>query len=187
MVKSASKYHPFFTLLLLLLLTVACGRSDKEQQKVEPDTAVAVTPYSPLEELYELNSGVKESIADWKAYVNLEREMKNFRATRSGDLGFITDELIRIQKGLITDSIPEKLKIPAVKSRALVFGTFTQKLKDQLNHRVPVADIDTTRIKIMESYNAFRYQISDALRDKIYEDFLNRDSLDVDGASIPKD
>ncbi|MBL7473941.1 hypothetical protein [Robertkochia sediminum] len=164
---------------------ISCGRSEEKATQVENTVAIpTISTYAPLEELYVIDPRTGERMQTWKAFWELEKEMKNFRATESGDLGFITDELIRLEATLINDSTLEKVNIPAVKSRVLVFRTFTKKLKDQLNHRVPTPDIDTTRFKILEAYNAFRYQVSDALRDKVYEDFLNRDSLQLDTPAV---
>lgn len=185
MIKSASKYLFLIAGILPVMLLQSCGRSEKRQQDGETATEVAVTTYAPLDAFYKIDSEAGRQIENWKEFWSLEKEMKNFRETRSGDLGFITDELIRIEGTLMNDSIQEKVNVPAVKSRVLVFRTFVNKLKDQISHRVPVADIDTTRFKILESYNAFRYQVSDALRDKVYEDFLNRDSLET-GAADPE-
>lgn len=184
MINTSYRYSAIL-LIFAAFLAISCGRSEEKVPQAE-DTAAepTITTYAPLDELYPTEARVGERIKTWKAFWNLEKEMKNFRATESGDLGFITDELIRIEATLIDDSIPEKVNIPAVKSRVLVFRTFTKKLKDQLNHRVPTADIDTTRFKILEAYNAFRYQVSDALRDKVYEDFLNRDTLQVDTTAL---
>ena len=166
------------TLFSALLLS-GCKHNRGEAQ-IEDSVSDSVSyTYAPLGPILELPPSVEDSLRGWEAFWDLQEEMERFRIKNTGDLGFSTDELIRIEGELIHDSIPESIALPAVKSRTLVFRTLAFKLKDQLDHRAPGADIDSTRIKMLESYNAFRFHISDALRVKVYEDFLNRDTSET--------
>ena len=178
--RSLLKRTTRFCLLLTTVLLVACGQEQAGENTAENARNSSDYTYAPLAPVLELEPQVEEAIQNWESFWDLQQEMELFRAKGSGDLSFITDDLLRIQTELINDSIPEKVQNPAVKSRSLVFGTFARKLKDQISHRAPVAELDTTRFKLMEAYNAFRFHISDALRDKVYEDFLERDTTYLD-------
>lgn len=174
------RYLSLSGLLFVSLIAISCGDEPGEGQSEDRVEETGSTTYTALNPLLKVDPEVEEQLRDWKAYWDLQQEMEVFRAKSVGDLTYITDELLRIQGELIHDSIPEKVQIPAVKSRSLVFGTFARKLKDQLTQRAPSAEVDTTRMKLMESYNAFRFHITDALREKVFEDFLQQDSTFLD-------
>ncbi|WP_224491240.1 hypothetical protein [Robertkochia flava] len=167
----------------MAVLLTACREEETETNTEKSTEAPVSYAYSPLGPIIELQPSVEDSLREWTAFWELQEEMEIFRSKNTGDLSFNVDELIRIEKELLHDSIPEKVKLPAVKSRSLVFRTLAYKLKDQVEHRISAADIDSTRVKMLESYNAFRFHIADALREKVYEDFLNRDTTRPD--SIP--
>lgn len=178
--KSFFSNFTFYSLLIAAVILVSCGQEHSGEQAEDKNEEVAAYTYAPLGPVLEMDASAEEAIREWTAYWELQEEMENFRSKSSGDLSYINEELIRIQGELIHDSIPEKVKTPAVKSRSLVFRTFAEKLQDQLKHRVPIAEVDTTRVKMLETYNAFRFHIADALREKVYEDFLERDTTALD-------
>lgn len=174
------KYFNVFFYIAIGFMFIACkqqGSTDEASEDTDQETTYA---YEPLDPILELDASVEDSLNEWNAYWELQREMEQFRGVKTGDLSYVNEELLRIQSELIHDSIPEKVQNPAVKSRALVFRTFALKLKDQLEQRAPSAEVDSTRVKLFESYNAFRFHVADALREKVYEDFLKRDTTYLD-------
>lgn len=168
--------HLLSSLLVIVLLFTGCGQEPSEKNATEEPRQDKAYAYTPLGPLFKLEPQVEKTIEDWDSFWDLQQEMELFRGKNSGDLSFITEDLLRIHAELMHDSLPEKLQNPAVKSRSLLFGTFALKLKDQIQHRTSAAELDTTRVRLLESYNAFRYQIGDALREKVFEDFLQRDT-----------
>ncbi|THD69682.1 hypothetical protein E7Z59_04980 [Robertkochia marina] len=175
-----TKYLKLFFFMAIGLVLFACGQEQSTESTSEDSAQETSYTYVPLDPILKLDAQVEDSLKEWKSYWELQREMERFRGVKSGDLSYINEDLLRIQSELIHDSIPEKVQNPAVKSRALVFRTFAMKLKDQLEQRAPSAEVDTTRVKLFESYNAFRFHIADALREKVYEDFLKRDTTYLD-------
>lgn len=183
-IMSSLRHRNLLIALIISMFIWGCGQEKTTTQEETKGGSEVSSGYMPLGPILEMQPSVTDSLQDWKSYWDLQQEMENFRMKKSGDLGYVTDELIRIQGELINDSIPEKANNPAVKSRSLVFRTFALKLKDQIEHGAPAAEIDSTRVKLLETYNAFRFHISDALRVKAYEDFLKQDSTFTDSSAI---
>lgn len=172
--------------LIAVLLLASCRSDRKPDSPVEedPENTEEAKALSDLDPMLDMDEEVRRQLYEWNAFWDLETEMKNFGDKETGELSYTTEELIRLEKELFHDSLPEQLNSSALKSRALVIRTFAMKLKDQIDHGVGQSDVDSTRIKLMEAYNAFRFQVADALRNKIYDEFLQQSDSILD--SLPE-
>ncbi len=164
--------------LLLSFIVFSCGREEKTEENAE-DQEQEVRTYAELPEIRPLEGIDESQIDSWINFRELEAEMRTFRNKNSGDLTYTVDQLIQIENKIHADTIPDKFNTRGIKSRLNLMKTFLYQLKFRLQDNDDVSEVNASRTKVMEAYNALRFQISEVLREKIYEDFLekNRDSV----------
>ncbi|MCM5661993.1 hypothetical protein [Galbibacter mesophilus] len=160
--------------IMLCGFLTACGDSEKKQEKDDAEETVA-QGYSQLPEITSINKDKLAEINKWKKFNELSVLMERFQEQESGDLTYFAEEFKRLQGEIEKDSLfPPKFNIPAVKSRLVVFETFTNQLQTRLEESAPLDSVNISRKKVLEAYNAMRQQLAETLKSKIYEDFINK-------------
>ncbi|WP_417443079.1 hypothetical protein [Joostella sp.] len=157
----------------LSLFIFSCGNDENKEEVVVSDENAQVS-YSQLPAITSISKEKLAEINKWKKFKELSSLMEKFQRQNTGDLTYYAEEFIRLDKDIEKDTLfPAKFEIPDVKSRLIVFNTFSNQLKVRLEENAPIDSINITRKRVMMSYNALRDQLSESLKSKIYEDFIN--------------
>ncbi|MCX2680954.1 hypothetical protein OOZ15_13455 [Galbibacter sp. EGI 63066] len=162
------KVIKYILLLAGCFFLINCGnKSDKEQVEEEETQE---TSYEKLPDIVEISDEKLITINKWAKFKELSELMVKFQRQTRGDLSYFSEEFIRLDKEM--DSVPPKFDIPEVKSRMVVFKTFAYQLGSRLNENAPVDSINVSRARVFNAYNAIRIQLSESLKSKIYQEFL---------------
>ncbi|EIJ38627.1 hypothetical protein JoomaDRAFT_1615 [Galbibacter orientalis DSM 19592] len=166
------KNTAYILLLGLCFIITSCGdKENKEDNSASQDTAVA--SYKQLPEIKPISNEKLTEINKWKKFKELSNLMEKFQDQNSGDLTYFAEEFIRLDTEIEKDSLfPEKFNVPDVKSRLVVFKTFSNQFKTRLDENAPIDSINVSREKLLVTYNAIRQQLSETLKSKIYQDFI---------------
>lgn len=166
------KNTAYILLLGLCFIITSCGNEDnKGDDSASEDTAVA--SYKQLPEIKPISNEKLTEINKWKKFKELSNLMEKFQDQNSGDLTYYAEEFIRLDTEIEKDSLfPQKFNVPDVKSRLVVFKTFSNQFKTRLDENAPIDSINVSREKLLVTYNAIRQQLSETLKSKIYQDFI---------------
>lgn len=165
------------TIFTFALCFYACrenqDRTSEESNSSISDSLNGSRKFKPLGDFLPIDRSVQQQLRSFTVMKELEDEMRKFSDKLSGDLSFSVDQLQKIDEKIVRDSLPGKLNQPEVKSRLTLMRTYIGLLKAQLDRHEPDSVINRTRKELFDAYNAFRYQVSDVMQEKIYEDFLD--------------
>ncbi|MEL4308836.1 hypothetical protein [Joostella sp. CR20] len=154
------------------LFFTSCGSDASQDGNVTSEEEKELT-YSELPAIVPISQEKLTEINKWKKFKELSVLMEKFQNQQTGDLTYFAEEFIRLDTDIAKDSLfPAKFNSPDVKSRLVVFKTFSHQLKTRLEENAPVDSINVSRAKILTTYNALRQQLSEALKSKIYQDFI---------------
>ncbi|UNZ00064.1 hypothetical protein MQE36_06900 [Zhouia spongiae] len=164
--------------LISYLLMVSCGDGKRNQEANEVVEKEA-TRQKTVPEVTNVDDAVSEQLAEWNEWTVFNEEMLKFQKLRADNLSLSLDELIRLMKELDTSEFPEKINIPAIKSRLLVLRTFIYKARSISDDPGIYEELNDLQIKVVTAYNELKSQIKETYREKEYEKVLRTiDSID---------
>lgn len=149
------------------------GKESKDSLKVK---------LKKIPDLKKLSDEDLKEIDLWAEWKSFEEEMEKFQDLDADNLSLSLDELVRLFKDLDKSDFPEKINIPAIKSRLLVLRTFVLKARSISDEKNRIKDLNDLQIKIVDAFNETKEQMSVALREKEYEKVL--ETIDSINAKI---
>ncbi|QLE00769.1 hypothetical protein HX109_04020 [Galbibacter sp. BG1] len=162
----------FIIQLSLVILFVSCGNEEKKQEAENAEENIEQV-YKPLPEITTISQEKLAEINKWNKFKELSVLMERFQQQQQGDLTYFAEEFNRLETEIEKDTLfPPKFDIPAVKSRIVVFKTFSSQFQTRLEENAPLDSINKSREEVLNAYNAIRKQMSESLKSKLYEDFI---------------
>lgn len=159
------KYLLFITIILSL---TAC---QKEARVETPAKMQARPPDTP--QIIRAQAAYQTTLNGWGAFKNLETQMQRFQQAQPPEYPLILEDLLRLQRELVSSPIPETFNTPAVKSRITVVKTYllkTQWLQNETN-----ASSNTLlqqKNELINAFNDLKKQLIQAIENETAQQFL---------------
>lgn len=165
--------------LLSSFLIVSCGNKKDTEQGAEQGEQQEVAAKQSVPEIMTFDASVQEQIGEWEAWELFNEEMTKFQKLQADNLSLSLDELIRLMEELEKSEFPEKLQIPAIKSRLLVLKTFILKTRSVSDDQGRDKELNNLQVAVVTAYNELEAQMGESFREKAYEKVLQTiDSID---------
>jgi len=165
------KYFQIFFISCIFLCCKSESDAGVSNNGLEEITDSAALPKLP--EIQTPPAEVVAKTANWDAFKKFEASIQ--RLYSNGDVLTEVEAIIESEKELSESTFPKDFDIPAVKSRIVVINTFLEQLEASAKEEASDREVHAIKQRVIEGYNSFLKQLSEAMDKNLAEDFLKNE------------
>ncbi len=164
----------YFQIFFISFLVLCCkNESDADASN---NVSQEITDSIALPKLPEIKGPPAEVVAktaNWDAFKKFDASIQ--RLYSNGDVLTEVEAIIESEKELSESTFPKEFNIPAVKSRIMVINTFLEQLEASAKEGASDREVHAIKQRVIEVYNSFLKQLSEAMDKNLAEDFLKNE------------